>query len=212
MCQAEEPASLESYAGLQICPSCRTEDFRPGLKAWGLKLYTYDEEKGSNKHRRREYNASAVLPTILDLGDAGAVMRAERFDTKIRRFFGKTDPSMGRDAFDKAVWVERIEGDLSEQLLSDPSVQDAAVVAVRAAHWVHINAHRVRLGCTSTTLGFDPATDLEPMRWAATALGIAMERWARRGPHGTDLRERCRPRTEGEWPEPLHISSFYIFE
>ena len=116
MCQAEEPASLESYAGLQICPTCRTEDFQPGLRAWGLKLYTYDEEKGGPKHKRREYNASAVLPTVIDLGDVGAVMRAERFDTKIGRFFGKTDPSMGSDAFDKKVWVERIEGDLIKQL------------------------------------------------------------------------------------------------
>lgn len=212
MCQVEDPPELATHGGLQLCPRCRGEDYTTGLRAWGLKLYLYDEEVGSVRNRRRIWTASAVLPTVIELGAAGALLRAERFDTKIARWLGRTDPTVGADSFDKAVWVEQLQGKATAQLLGDPTVQEAVVVAVKAAHRVHINAHRVSLRSSSAQLGFDPAEALEPMRWAAVAVAVAMERWARGAPGAALCHAQCRPREPAEWPDPPPLRSCYVIE
>ncbi len=98
--------------------------------------------------------------------------------------------------------MDQKAGDVTGLLFQEPAMRDALLQAVRDAHRLHLYTKRLVLCCSTSTIGFDRARDLDPMHLAATALAIALEKWARGTPAGA-LRDQCRQRQPEEWPTEI---------
>lgn len=198
MCRKEYQHALATYAGLQCCKSCREGDFDPALAAWGIRGISYDGERRASRYNSRDFIADVILPTVVNVD---ALLRKERLDSKLVRLTGEQGAASDASSFDKKVWVEEIEGEMTRELLKDPAVQGAVVEAVGVAHWIKLSRERIRLYQPSSNIRFKPERDLERLARAAVALGVAIERWARGAPGEEAMREGCRPRLDGEWPK-----------
>jgi len=190
---------------------------------WGIRLYLDRTESTHNSGVF--YSQVAAGPTSIVMN---AVLNSRRHGSLGQalgglwgKLFGKPtaaaeDPFETDVSVDLRGWMDEHggahkdcmdaePGDLTRDLLADPQIRTALVEATRAAHRVHVNRRRIVLCCSSSTLGFNPSRDLDPMEQAAANLAIALERWAR-GEPGGQPRGGCRDRRPEEWPLDLERS------
>lgn len=165
----------------------------------------------------RYYSIIAVIPTFIEMNAVVTNRRqgglGQLLSGWFRRKFGKK-PEGPADPFDEEIlvdvrgWMDESgggkedcldpkAGDVTGQLLTDPTIRRALIEAARGADRVHLHSTRLVLCSSTSTAGFDPAKDLDGMSLASLALAVALERWARKEPRGR-LREGTRERGDSE--------------